>query len=76
MNLSNRAKAEKLLERLVNDYGSLMPPNERVFKKEAASSYIYNLFIAEKYKFSSDDLKYLFELILEKSTCKTDCSEA
>ena len=62
-----QSKAEKLLDKLIQDYGSGLPPEERVFKKQDVSAYIYNLYRGQ-YEFSYDDFKKLLQLIQEKSS--------
>lgn len=70
---ASKNKIEILLDKLVNDYGSGLPPHERVFKEKDVPAYIYNLYNGS-YEFSYDDFKNLLKLIKEKSICKTDCS--
>ena len=63
-----QSKAEKLLNKLIQDYGSGLPPEERVFKQEDVPAYIYNLYRGN-YEFSYDDFKKLMELITYKTGC-------
>jgi len=60
-------RAQKLLNQLVEDYSSTLPPAERVLKVEARASYIYNLFRGN-YSFSGKDYNEVFEYLckLEK----------
>lgn len=57
-----QSKAEKLLNKLIQDYGSGLPPEERVFKKKDVPAYYYNLFNG-KYEFSYKDFKELVDHI-------------
>lgn len=64
-----QSKAEKLLNKLIQDYCSGLPPEERIFKSKDVPAYIYNLYRGN-YEFSYEDFKKLMELI----TYKKDCS--
>ena len=56
--------SRKLLNELVEDLGNPgLPPEERVFNKQSASAYIYNLLISPKYKFSGTQYKELFNFL-------------
>lgn len=62
MSLQVKKGVEKLLDKLVQDYGSGRPPEERDFKKENIPAYIYNLYNGN-YQFSYKDFKSLMELM-------------
>lgn len=54
----------KLLNELVDDLGNPgLPPEDRIFNKESADAYIYNLLISPKYKFSIRQYKELFNYL-------------
>lgn len=69
MKSEKQSKAEVLLNQLIQDYGSGLPKDERVFKKKDVPAYLYNLYNGN-YSFSYEDFKKLMELI----TYKMDCS--
>lgn len=66
MNSQVNKGVEKLLNKLVQDYGSGLPPEERYFKKKDIPAYIYNLYNGN-YQFSYNDFKQLIKLMEEKS---------
>lgn len=65
MNNLKKDTVEKLLDKLVQDYGSGLLPEERFFKKEDIPAYVYNLFIGN-YVFSYEDFKELLKLMNNK----------
>lgn len=54
--------AYKLLQKLVDDYSSTFPKEQRMFKPEASAAYIWNLFNG-KYNFSFEAHKEVFEFL-------------
>lgn len=63
-----QSKAEKLLNKLIQDYGSGLPPEERMFKSKDVPAYIHNLYKGN-YVFSHEDFKKLMDLIIYKMGC-------
>lgn len=65
MNSQENKGADKLLNKLVQDYCSKLPPEERGFKKENIPAYLYNLFNGN-YQYSYNTFKDLMKLIESK----------
>lgn len=63
-NLSPDSK--KLLKKLVEDYNSTLEPARRLFNAKDGSSYLYNLFVSNKYKFSARQYNEIYHYIQEK----------
>ena len=56
-------RAQTLLDKLVEDMGTPgLPPEDRIFRKERSSGYIYNL-LKGKYKFSSTQYDEIFNFL-------------
>lgn len=51
---------KQLLDQLVNDYGSGLPSNERIFEIKSIPAYIYNLFRGQ-YEFSYKQFQELLD---------------
>ena len=68
MKSSEQSKAEKLLYKLIQDYGSGLPPEERIFRCKDVPAYIHNLYKGN-YVFSHEDFKKLMDLIIYKMGC-------